>query len=833
MRTCLASLVVTVLGATHLSAVDGPAAPKPEQLIVPGVAGSFKPATTPTCTLRGATPYPYRNATVADGRQKAEKTLYAYVFFPPGWRPDVGHEAIAFFHGKDGGCQDFWNQCLYFASRDMVAVSADTVDDGDGRLVVQFLRANAEKLGVDPDAVACAGAAPTAALAGILPDPAGAAISGKANALALFHGSLKGGARPNVAPGIAFIGYHVQAQPERWVYSAALQFVQRMKLTGNRWRLVTYEEEAFDFYRSPMFQQEVNEQIEDFFAAAWDTFGLYMPLNSAAAAESGFIGGLARPAGEDDEAPKLPAGTQHAYRSFIQALPHHPLSWTFLQRLGRNARIAGRLAGELKVYEDFIRASGDGPNCTRALSHLLSTYRLAEDPPARIRQLGAAAKLSGRTLGDVLEPRDFDKATGGKGRTILQEARLDPRSGREPKIVVVSFRTRDGWRNHCYWSIHPNPLPVGEGVVWRHLGPTPRAGKWRTLAIPISAAGLDGKEVLGIGFSALGGQVWWDRTVYAADGAETVLIDDELPKGCAFAGPSAAGWVDDPVQSGKAAHTTADVAGFSGPKVLSTYYGFSEYHVESPHVLLDLRGGAPERAAPAYSLTQYRAAIDAIAGRDEAAQVLAEATRVAEREQPASGARLVRDFLTRHPKSPAAHRALLHLLSLETGGAVDTRFLNIVCKGAFPDTGRSLHLLLQRRGGQWIEKVKAWAAPFSRGRLRAVVRDKSAPADKVAVDVQTGRGREVPDGFNARYTLSLAAGDRWVQGAFEGTCDGQAVTGPVDGECRDFFAVDRDAGPDSKLGRAMAAVEAVMAKASIDPAQRAAFYKALGIKPGR
>lgn len=833
MRLWLVLLAVTVLGTTDRSAADDPAPPKPEELVVPGAAGGFKPAAQPTCTLRGATPYPYRNVTVSDRGRKDEKTLYAYVFFPPGWRPDVGHRAIAFLHGKNGGPQDFWNQCLYFASRDMVAVSADNADDGDGRLIVQFLRANADKLGVDPDAVACAGAAAGATLAGILPDPAGTAISGKANTVACFHGSLKGGARPDVAPGIVFIGYHLQEQPERWVYGAALQFVQRMKLAGNRWRLVTYEEEPFDFYRSPMFQQEVNEQIEDFFAAAWDTCGLYLPLNSAAAAESGFIGGLGRSAGQDDEAPKLPAETQQAYGSFIRALPHHPLSWTFLQRLGRNARIASRLAGELKVYEDFVRAYGDGPNCTKALSHLLSTYRLADDPPARVRQLGAAAKLSGRTLGDVLEPRDFDKATGDKGRTILQEARLDPRSGREPKVVVMSFRTREGWRNHGYWSIHPRPLPVGEGVVWRHLGPTPRAGKWRTLAIPISAAGLDGKEVLGIGFSALGGQVWWDRTVYAADGAETVLIDDELPKGCTFAGPSAAGWVDYPVQSGKAAHTTVDVAGFSGPKVLSTYYGFSEYHVQSPQVLLDLRGGAPERAAPAYTLTQYRAAIDAIAGREEVGRVLAEAARVAERQEPGSGARLVRDFLSRRPKSPAAYRALLHLLSLETGGAVDTRFYNVVCKAAFPDTGRCLHLLLRRRGGQWVEQVKAWAAPFSRGRLRAVVRDRSAPADKVVVDVQTQRGRQVPDGFNAHYTLSLAAPDQWAQGTFAGACDGQAVAGPIDGQCRDFFTVDRDAGADSKVGRAVAAVEAFMAKASIDPAQRAAFYKALGIKPGR
>lgn len=136
--------------------------------------------------------------------------LYLYIFNPEGH--DAAKQklpAIVFFFGggwTSGSPTQFEQQARYLAKRGMVAICADYRISGrqkttpkecvaDGKSAIRWVRANAERLGIDPNRIAAGGGSAgghVAAAAGMvdgMDDPAdeNAAVSSKPNALALFN----------------------------------------------------------------------------------------------------------------------------------------------------------------------------------------------------------------------------------------------------------------------------------------------------------------------------------------------------------------------------------------------------------------------------------------------------------------------------------------------------------------------------------------------------------------------------------------------------------------------------------------------------------------------
>lgn len=139
-------------------------------------------------------------------RTVGDVELNIYLCNPEGHSADDTRPAIVFFFGggwRSGSPQQFLPHCRYLADRGMVAAIADyrvasrhgvTANEcvEDAKSAVRWLRANADRLGIDPDRIAAGGgsagghlAAATAILPGHDPDPDG--VSPIPNALILFN----------------------------------------------------------------------------------------------------------------------------------------------------------------------------------------------------------------------------------------------------------------------------------------------------------------------------------------------------------------------------------------------------------------------------------------------------------------------------------------------------------------------------------------------------------------------------------------------------------------------------------------------------------------------
>lgn len=144
-------------------------------------------------------------------RKAPEGELFLHVFYPPDWKKEDARPAIVFFFGggwKNGSYVQFVPQAEYFASRGLVAASADyriqskhkTTPDKcveDAKSAIRYLRAHAKELGVDPNKIVASGgsagghlAAATALLGGFNAPDDDLSISCKPNALVLFNPAL-------------------------------------------------------------------------------------------------------------------------------------------------------------------------------------------------------------------------------------------------------------------------------------------------------------------------------------------------------------------------------------------------------------------------------------------------------------------------------------------------------------------------------------------------------------------------------------------------------------------------------------------------------------------
>ena len=154
-------------------------------------------------------------------RTVGDVELNIYLCNPEGHSAEDQRPAIVFFFGggwRAGSPQQFLPHCRYLAGRGMVAAVADyrvasrhgvTANEcvADAKSAVRWLRANADRLGIDPDRIAAGGgsagghlAAATATLPGHDPDPDGP--SPVPNALVLFNPAtvlapVDGGPKPS------------------------------------------------------------------------------------------------------------------------------------------------------------------------------------------------------------------------------------------------------------------------------------------------------------------------------------------------------------------------------------------------------------------------------------------------------------------------------------------------------------------------------------------------------------------------------------------------------------------------------------------------------------
>jgi acetyl esterase len=141
-------------------------------------------------------------------RTAPEGELFLHIYYPPDWKADDSRPAIVFFFGggwKSGSYKQFVRQAEYFASRGLVAMSADyrikdkhrtTPDKSveDAKSAIRWVRSHARELGIDANKIIAGGgsagghlAAATALLEDFDAAEDDASVSCRPSALVLFN----------------------------------------------------------------------------------------------------------------------------------------------------------------------------------------------------------------------------------------------------------------------------------------------------------------------------------------------------------------------------------------------------------------------------------------------------------------------------------------------------------------------------------------------------------------------------------------------------------------------------------------------------------------------
>lgn len=228
--------------------------------------------------------------------------LKLHVFYPDGWTAADRRPAIVFFFGggwKSGSYEQFVPQSEYFASRGLVAVSAEyriqskhkTTPDvcvEDAKSAMRFVRANAAKYGVDPDKLIASGgsagghlAATTALVEGFdaKTDPK---VSAKPNALVLFNPVLNmtmldgrkvpGANGDDVAKAISPTLYLAKDTPPAIVFfgtadklkAHGTEYAAKAKPMGVRAELYTAADQPHGFFNRSPWCEATAEQADRF-----------------------------------------------------------------------------------------------------------------------------------------------------------------------------------------------------------------------------------------------------------------------------------------------------------------------------------------------------------------------------------------------------------------------------------------------------------------------------------------------------------------------------------------------------------------------------------------
>lgn len=236
-------------------------------------------------------------------------SLDLYIF-----KPAVASNApaIVFFFGggwTGGSPQQFEFQCRHLASRGMVAITADYRVKSrqgakpvqclaDARSAIRWVRANAARLGIDPNRIAAAGGSAGGHLAGCTPfigefDEAGedGKISAEPNALVLFNPALVLAPLPGLNPdgfGTKVPAERLGTQPERISpahhikpgappaivfhgqadttvpFVTSQKFADLMKAAGNRCELIGYPGQPHGFFNREPWRSKTLEEADRF-----------------------------------------------------------------------------------------------------------------------------------------------------------------------------------------------------------------------------------------------------------------------------------------------------------------------------------------------------------------------------------------------------------------------------------------------------------------------------------------------------------------------------------------------------------------------------------------
>lgn len=252
-------------------------------------------------------PYPpeMRDAEVHIYRRIDGVELKLWAFAPAGHSTSNRRAAVVFFFGGGwafGSPVQFERQCLHLASRGMVAITADyrvkdrhgvyaTASVSDAREAVRWVRANAARLGVDPNRIAAGGGSAGGHLAATIAttqDPTGEGVSSEPSALVLFNpvtalakvdGRYEPNAerqarmaerfigdveayspyhhvKPGMGPAILFHGKADNGVP----FATAVLFRNAMREKGNRCDLVGYKDATHGFFN---YGREANWAFAD------------------------------------------------------------------------------------------------------------------------------------------------------------------------------------------------------------------------------------------------------------------------------------------------------------------------------------------------------------------------------------------------------------------------------------------------------------------------------------------------------------------------------------------------------------------------------------------
>jgi acetyl esterase/lipase len=235
--------------------------------------------------------------------------LNAYIFTPPGHRVSDHRPAVLFFFGggwKGGSPGQFLPQSLYLAQRGMVAIPCDyrvlsrhgVIPQDclrDAKAAIRWARANAARLGIDPDRIVVGGESAgghLAAAVALVPgfeDGAHTEVSSMPNALALFNPavvlspveghpgllsyekiadiSARADGRPQeispyhfvragLPPSILFHGTKDEAVP----FPSVELFAKAMTAAGNRCELKAYEGQPHGFFNPGRGKGEPREE---------------------------------------------------------------------------------------------------------------------------------------------------------------------------------------------------------------------------------------------------------------------------------------------------------------------------------------------------------------------------------------------------------------------------------------------------------------------------------------------------------------------------------------------------------------------------------------------
>ncbi len=251
----------------------------------------------------------YEGAKVEVYKTVGDVKLNMYIFNPENHKASDKRPAIVFFFGggwNGGTTSQFESRARYLASRGMVAMLADYRVKSrqgtspfecvkDGKSAVRWIRANAERLGVDPDRIVASGgsagghvAAATATVPGLEEEGEDSSVSPTPNALVLhnpvFDNGPKGygyervkdryleispmhNIKKGTPPAIVFLGTQDKLIP----VATAEAYKAKMEEVGSRCELRLYEGQPHGFFNEkkggPIIYAQTVREMDKFLAS--------------------------------------------------------------------------------------------------------------------------------------------------------------------------------------------------------------------------------------------------------------------------------------------------------------------------------------------------------------------------------------------------------------------------------------------------------------------------------------------------------------------------------------------------------------------------------------